>query len=260
MAGAIPRQRTERDRAARHRLSAGADRRLGQPVPAGQFRLDRAGPEDPRAHRPGSGAPPRPELGIDCGGHEYRDVGRGGDAGAGRHLPGRRGHARHRRAAGLAVDAAQSAIPAPERPHRPARRVRDARFRAGVSPDLAPRRRPDLDRAGRRGAGSLARSRGQCARAGGREARGQPAEVLCHCGRRHCRGERAVASLGLCRHPADAVHRRHAADDAAAELQPAVPGAERRADGPDRRGRRAAAVPPSRSASWRSSGSCRCSE
>jgi multidrug efflux pump subunit AcrB len=126
----------------------------------------------------------------------------------------------------------------------PARRVRDTRFRAGVSLDLAPRRGPDPDRAGRRGAGWLARSRGQCARAGGREARCWSAEVLCHCGRRHRRGERAVASLGLCRHPADAVHRRHAADDAAAELQPLVPGAERGADGPDRRGRGAAAVSP----------------
>ena len=37
-------------------------------VPAGQFRLDRAGPEDPHPHRPGSGAPARPELAVDRGG------------------------------------------------------------------------------------------------------------------------------------------------------------------------------------------------
>ena len=74
------------------------------------------------------------------------------------------------------------------------------RFRAGVSADLAPRRRPDLDRAGRRGAGRLARSRGQSrSRRRSRSSTASLPQVLCHCGRRHGRGERAVASLGLSR-------------------------------------------------------------
>ena len=87
----------------------------------------------------------------------------------------------------------------------------------------------------------------------------EPAAILSHRGRRHGRGKRAIAGLGLCRDPADAVHHRHLPDDAAAELQPPVPGAERGADGPDRGGGGAAAVPTSRSASSPFSAFCRCS-
>ena len=53
--------------------------------------------------------------------------------------------------------------------------------------------------------GGFARSRDQRARARGREARGEPAEGLPHRRRRHGRGERGVAGLGLRRGAGDAV-------------------------------------------------------
>jgi multidrug efflux pump subunit AcrB len=142
----------------------------------------------------------------------------------------------------LAVDAAQSAVSAPERPHRPARSVRDPRLRAGLPADLAPRRRPDPHASGRRDARRIAGSRGGRARTGGGETRCELAQGLPYRRRRHGRGKRAVASLGLRCCPTDAVHHDHRADDPAAELQPAVPGAERRPDGADRHRRRAPPV------------------
>ncbi len=65
---------------------------------------------------------------------------------------------------------------------------------------------------------------------------------LSHRHRRHGRGKREVAGLGVRRGAADAVHHDHGPDDSAAELQPSLPGPQRRADGTDRRRRRAPAV------------------
>ncbi len=63
--------------------------------------------------------------------------------------------------------------------------------------------------------------------AGDRQAQRQPAQGLPHRGRRHGRGERQVAGLGLRHDPVDAVPDAAVPDGAAAQLQPARHGAER---------------------------------
>ena len=225
-----------------------------------QFRLDGAGPAAPRARRPGPGAPARPQLG------RPRRL---------RSTPPMTGTtvtqlrddiylvnvvARATAEQRLSLDdAARAAGAGAGRPHRGARHLRQLRLRAGIPADLAARPRADPDGAGRRGAGRAAGSGGLALAPGiaGIAAtlpKGYRIET-----RRHRRGERALARLGLRRGAADAGHHVHRADGPAAELRPARPGDRHPAARPDRRGRGAAARSASRSASSPSSASSRCS-
>ncbi len=132
------------------------------------------------------------------------------------------------------VHVEELAVPACQRPDCPAGTVREFGVRPGVPDGLAPRRRADPDDPGRCHARRFARSRRRRACAHNRKIRRGLAAVLSHRRWRHRRGERAVAGLGLCRHPLDAVHHDHVPDDTAAELQPSLHGDECRAHGPDR--------------------------
>ena len=178
MAGAISGERSGPQPGARHRAPAGPGRRHRQPHAADQFRLDGARPAGPHSCRPGSGAALGLELGFDRGRAQRRDVGRRRHAGARWHLSGRRRDAGNRRATRFSDDAAQLAVPAAERPDRPARAVRDARFRSGVSADLAARQSPDFDHTGGRHTRSIAGRRGRGARSRDREIRRKPAGEL----------------------------------------------------------------------------------
>ena len=138
--------------------------------------------------------------------HEHRGDRRAGDAGAGRHLPGRRDQ--------RATDEQRVSLSTlrtlqfrcPNGRTVPLSQIATFDFAQEYPAGLAPRPRPDADRAGRRDAGRLAGSGGRRAGSGDREAGGQPAQGLSDRDRRHGRGEREVAGLGVRRGPADAVH------------------------------------------------------
>ena len=74
----------------------------------------------------------------------------------------------------------------------------------------------------------------RCAGAGDREVPREPAQGLPHRRRRHGRGKRQFAGLGLRQGARDAAAHAVLPDGAAAQLQPPVPGRERDPDGPDR--------------------------
>jgi multidrug efflux pump len=117
--------------------------------------------------------------------------------------------------------------------------VRDLRLRAGISPGLAPRPGADAHGPRRRGARCPPGERGGRPRAGDRRAECRPAEGLSDRGRRHRRGEREVARLGLRRGPGDAHDHADGADVPLAELPAPVHGHRDPAARPDRRRRRA---------------------
>ena len=134
--------------------------------------------------------------------------------------------------------------PAAQRPDGRARPVRDLRVRAGISPGLAPR--PGADAHGARGRRSRrpAGERGRRPRAGDRGAERRPAAGLSARARRHRRGEREVAGLGLCRDAADAADHADGADVPPAELPAPLHGHRDPAARPDRGGRGAARLRP----------------
>ena len=172
------------------------DGRGRQPA-AGQFRLDGAFARGSGQDRPGSGAASRLEF-ADAGRRAERRHERDADhPGPRRHLSHQCRRPGQRRAARLALDPALAATAAPRRAHRSLEPDRDLRLRPGISADLAARPRSDADRPGRRQQRRDAGRRGSIARAGDREARGGPAGGLPHRDRRHGRGERPVAGLGV---------------------------------------------------------------
>ena len=132
----------------------------------------------------------------------------------------------------------------PDGRHGRAQPVRDLRVRPGVPAGLAPRPRPDPDRAGGRRARDPAEAVVDALEPRHRRAECEAAAVLRDRARRHRGGEREVARVGVRGGAAHALPHGDLPDGPAAQLPASLPRAERRSAGPDRRGRGAAAVRP----------------
>ncbi len=149
-----------------------------------------------------------------------------------------------RRGARGRVDPARAAGADPRRTHGAAQPVRELRVRGRVPARVAPRPGADAHRARGHDAGRAAGHRRRRARGADRRAREDPAEGLPHRPRRHRRGKRDLAGVGVRGGAADDPAHGHRADAPAAELQGRVRGARRAAAQHHRRRARAARLQP----------------
>ena len=151
----------------------------------------------------------------------------------------------------LSLDKLQTLdVPLPNGRTVPLNQIATVELRAGAAHGMAARPRTDAHRPGRRGPRPVAGERRHRARADDRGHERRPARRLPHRPRRNGRGERPVPGVRGGRPAAHAVPDGHLPDGPAAELLAPLHGALRDADGPHRRGRRAAC---SSTAPWVSS-------